>query len=263
MKRRMRTLAVVAVLLALLIALLCWPVYRQFQKERKDQELITAIKAVNEGQVMELLQEGANTNAHDSRESPSFGQVLRQFLDRLRHPGTQRKPPRGRSALCLSLQMLDPGDIRYDEHYERIALALLDHGANPNDAIPLGRTDSLSALAFTSGLGKHALVKKILEKGADPNIHHGLLLLKWADAESSRLMIAHGADVNTVDQFGETALMGAVVTDDIEMVRFLLQHGAKVDVKNRQGITAMTMPIRGSSPNRTKILALLRQYGAK
>ena len=81
MNHRKRPLAIVSALLVLLTALLCWPVYRQYEQERKDQVLIAAIKAGNEGRVLESLDEGANANAHDTGEPPSFGQMLRRFVD--------------------------------------------------------------------------------------------------------------------------------------------------------------------------------------
>src|SRR5579872_2393163 len=85
MNRKKRTIAIVAVLLALLIGLPCWLVHLQVEQERKDQALISAIKAMNTPKALELLSEGADGNARDKGEVPSFGQVLQRFLDRLQH----------------------------------------------------------------------------------------------------------------------------------------------------------------------------------
>ena len=144
--------------------------------------------------------------------------------------------------------------------YEEIALALLDRGANPNDA-----SDTVSVLALACLGGRHTLVKKMLEKGAAPNVGYfrDTPLMFMPDAESARLLIAHGAEVNAIDSRGGTALLSAVASGDIELIEVLLQHGAQVSVKDKKGFTPMTMQVDGSNSHHAKILALLRQYGAK
>jgi ankyrin repeat protein len=50
--------------------------------------------------------------------------------------------------------------------------------------------------------------------------------------ESVELMLGAGADINTVDQYGNTPLMYAAGFGHEKVVRFLVQHGAKVNVVN-------------------------------
>ncbi len=54
-----------------------------------------------------------------------------------------------------------------------------------------------------------------------------------------RKLLRDGADVNTADADGTTALMHAVVDADVDMVKLLVEAGAKVSVSNAAGSTAL------------------------
>jgi ankyrin repeat protein len=59
----------------------------------------------------------------------------------------------------------------------------------------------------------------------------------YADADSVRLLLNHGADPNISNDAGATALMWAV--EDPEKIRLLLRHGANVDVRSADGQTPL------------------------
>jgi uncharacterized protein len=103
---------------------------------------------------------------------------------------------------------------------------LLEHGANPNAVQKNGTT----ALMLAAGLGRGtgAFTKDYATEAE---------LL-----ESVRVLVAAGADVNAVDDKGETPLhFGAQASDDI--VRFLAEKGAKLDVKDHKGRTPVEMAL--------------------
>ena len=71
----------------------------------------------------------------------------------------------------------------------------------------------------------------MLEVGADPNIRNdsGSTALLWAieDIDKMRLLLDHGANVNSASDFGRTPLMLATALGRSEqVVRLLLDHGA-------------------------------------
>jgi ankyrin repeat protein len=75
--------------------------------------------------------------------------------------------------------------------------------------------------------------------------------------QTVKLTIELGADVNAMNERGNTALHGAAVHGYVAVVQFLAQHGAGLDVKNRKGET----PLKVSAGS--EMTALLRTLGAK
>jgi N-acyl-D-amino-acid deacylase len=95
-------------------------------------------------------------------------------------------------------------------------------------------------------------VKKLLEKGADPNEGRffGSSALTLAIINSNpaiiRELLAHGADVNAVDRHGSTTLMWAVGAEspDPAVVKELLERGVDPNAQNKLGESALTWAIR-------------------
>ena len=98
------------------------------------------------------------------------------------------------------------------------------------------------------------LMKLLLERGADPTIPNedgstpliaatGIGDLGSGDelpgtedeaVAATQLVLELGADVNAVDENGETAMHGAAYQNRPEVVRLLAEHGADVGVWNRK-----------------------------
>ena len=88
-----------------------------------------------------------------------------------------------------------------------------------------------------------AAVRTLLTAGADPNTRDetGASALMYAAVYSSpdemRLLIGKGADVNSANANGSTALMWSA--GETAKVDLLLQHGANVSAKTKNGTTAL------------------------
>lgn len=72
-------------------------------------------------------------------------------------------------------------------------------------------------------------------------------------------LVAAGADVNTVDNYGKTPLMYACVQSCIDEVLVLLEAGASVLPKNKDGQTALDFAKGNDTADREKIIALLEE----
>jgi ankyrin repeat protein len=75
-------------------------------------------------------------------------------------------------------------------------------------------------------------------------------------------LLAAGADVNSKDALGVTALMHAAYADyaEVDRVKLLLDHGADVNIRDSRGDTALRMAKRKGA---TKVVAMLVGAGAK
>ena len=71
------------------------------------------------------------------------------------------------------------------------------------------------------------------------------LFATLGDIEALRLRLLRGADVDDVDDEGNTALLVAVKKDRVEVALELLKNGADFRVRNRFNQTAMAVAVRG------------------
>jgi ankyrin repeat protein len=76
----------------------------------------------------------------------------------------------------------------------------------------------------------------------------------WADADADllsaadsgkiagvRAALAKHANINALDEFGNTALITAVGNADIALIKLLIARGADLQIKNNEGDTALTL----------------------
>ncbi|MEQ8954447.1 MAG: ankyrin repeat domain-containing protein, partial [Gammaproteobacteria bacterium] len=132
---------------------------------------------------------------------------------------------------------------------------LLQAGADPNVDVTRGQT----ALMWAANRGHSSVVKALLDHGADFSarsetreqyvksekeqdsnpaykywIEEGgntplIFAARSGDLESARFIVEAGADVNALSAFGTSALIMAVHGGNAELVNYLLQQGADVD----------------------------------
>ncbi len=129
--------------------------------------------------------------------------------------------------------------------------ALLAHGADPKLRTKAGT----EALMFAAGLGGAGRFTAFEDKQATE-----------ADfIDAARLCLERGADINAVNENGQTALHLAVTVRSEAFITFLIERGARVDVKDKQGRTPIDVAsgagARGrgaAAPVRDSVVALLR-----
>lgn len=96
---------------------------------------------------------------------------------------------------------------------------LLRRGANPNAVTKLGSTPFLLA----SEICDLDVIEACVEAGAD---------LDFAPS---------GADADTLNITGQTALFMATLKDRVDVVKYLISKGAQVDIQNRYGVSPLLL----------------------
>ena len=124
-----------------------------------------------------------------------------------------------------------------------------------------GQTDREQALEDAVANCDTALVKLLLDAGADPNVHnpYGTTVLERAvancDTTLVKLLLDAGADPNLPDNpYGTTVLEKAVSDCDTELVRMLLDAGADPNVHNPYGTTVLERAVANCDRALVKLL---------
>jgi ankyrin repeat protein len=213
--------------------------------------LILAVANAHFELAARLLDAGADANAAGP------GYTALHMISQVRKPGGgDNDPPPEGSGNLTSLQMVK---------------VLVDHGANLNarmtKRVNFGLT-SLNTVGATpfflaAKTADVELMRLLAKLGADPlipNADHSTALMAAAglgtrspgeDAgteseviEAMQVALDLGADLNAVDDKGETAMHGAAYKNLPGAVRFLAEKGAKIEVwnqKNKHGWTPLTI----------------------
>ncbi len=123
-----------------------------------------------------------------------------------------------------------------------------------NTSVPVGKSQkscpgatSLTPLQAASCAGHAAIVKKLLDNKADPNLatSTGKTPLAFAlnngKEDVVRLLVQGGAKPDTADAGGNTALLIAAKRGNLPLAEFLLKNGASAHARNRDGETALML----------------------
>lgn len=138
---------------------------------------------------------------------------------------------------------------------------LLDNGADIEDTTRNGET----ALMLAVEHGQEAAVRLLLKFGANVEAKCTPLIraARQRNETMVKILIEEGrADVNVKDRDGTTALLHSISTENISMVRILLERGADMNTKNNSGESALFITVKYCYNQLDDLMKLLLQSGA-
>ena len=110
---------------------------------------------------------------------------------------------------------------------------LIAHGADVNAVDKINRTPLKEALRHE---GEDKVVQFLIDSGADLDLSGALWeVCYWRDMKYLEWYLSLGADVNAVDNYGNTALSNCCYAGYTKKVRLLLKHGADPTILDNEG----------------------------
>jgi ankyrin repeat protein len=180
--------------------------------------------------VKRLLAHGANPNARLKR--PVIGR---------HHDGGDASLGEGTTPLMRATKTNDVAAMKL----------LLDAGASPFLTQKDYTTPLMIAAAGGARAGSYAAAFSVTEAGT---------------MDAMKLLLEYGADVNSFNANGQTAIHRAAQRGADQVVRFLADHGAKLNMKDKQGRMPVNLageptrnPGASPGPGHATTVALLRQ----
>jgi catechol 2,3-dioxygenase-like lactoylglutathione lyase family enzyme len=127
---------------------------------------------------------------------------------------------------------------------------LLENGARPDNC--------MFAIAWQNDVQAAALFKKYGAAITDKEGNHTpfVAAVMWKKLAVAQWFLENGAEVNTTDEHGNTALFYAVSKKySLDFIELLLRHGANAHQQNKEGVS----PMRVAEQNKQKrLLSLLK-----
>ena len=208
-----------------------------------------------------LIDHGADVNARDIKNATALWNACSKgnddVINVLLNAGADANPVEVGGHTCLHAAVM--GRCSKD-----ILQAVVDHGADVNAT----NKGNASALSIACCYGDADAIKILLKAGADTNnaeVDDGNTCLHNAvftscSKESLQAIIDHGADVNTTNNKGATALVIACLKGHLDAIRVLLNAGADLNITDTNGYTCLHIAADGYCSK--QVLQTVIDYGA-
>jgi hypothetical protein len=224
----------IAGLTVMTTVVLAWPVLNVLQtiSEKSTMKPMPPAKHFFEGPMLEVAQA---IDAADAQKAYTLAKAL----------GSERLNQYGNEGITL-LMYAGYKAIPEEPQKLQVVTALLKAGADALLESPPKDGSILSLVALRAeGPVRTAFLKAVLDGGVSPNVQEYYAagepyLFRFANQDtpdSLKLMVERGANVNTKDTLGNSAIMEAIGVFAIDEVNYLLDRGADPKVVNNLGVS--------------------------
>ncbi|CAG0901670.1 unnamed protein product [Cyprideis torosa] len=137
--------------------------------------------------------------------------------------------------------------VAIEKGHHSVVDALLAHGADPN----VTHKDGRSPLFVAIEKDHHSILDVLLSHGVDPNVTHkdgrsplhAAMKMNTEAFETAKLLVEKGANVDCIDEAGETPLHLCCKWGHEDLAKLLFSKGASRDIRNKDGQTACEVAI--------------------
>lgn len=206
----------------------------------RGRALRKAVRAEDIPRIKKMLKEGVGVNESQEASLACIATRRRnlELLDLLKEAGVDlNQGDRRNRASRTRTPLQEAARKGWAEGVEYLIKARVD----------LDAEDDVGATALTLAVraGKHGVAKKLLVAGASASGGKSARMAPLHEAaspEMATLLLEHGADLETRDRGGATALHHQARAGRADMVDFLLVSGADLEAKDERGRTALFCP---------------------
>ena len=208
-----------------------------------------------------LLDKGSNANVKTRTNQTALMEAIRlgqpEIIKLLLDKGADAnvKDQNNKTALILALEINE-----YNKNKKNIIRIILEQAKG----IDVNVTNFYGTPALFLSGGDNEIIKTLIDKGADVNARDANA--KYPDTtalmeavisdniEIVKILLDKGANINLQAKYGDTALMKAVQSGNVEIVKILLDKGADTNIKRSDGYTALMNAIMSNNINIVKLL---------
>lgn len=153
-----------------------------------------------------------------------------------------KAPPAGKDRAGNDLLAYTVALVRQQERGVEMVRALLDAGADIKASRSGENVDVLNIASPPTSDSTRALMRLLIERGADanavdPRLGDTPIRNMYEDLGLLELLVEHGADIDRIQSDGVPAVVNYISTQKWDMALYLIEKGASLDVVNSHGLS--------------------------
>lgn len=192
-------------------------------------------------------------SAFNSEKARTSGVLYPQFIRNISQVRSYKKLGKGKRCIFLNTDFPYESSNNIPKH-ERVFDEYLRSGAGTIEKYRQSATIDDERLRNAASIQEYLRNATVVEE--DVSDDETLVGDDFSDDRYDlvKRLVEHGADVDAVDSDGRTALMFAVLSENLQVVKFLIESGADINKVDNKGFSALVFAVILNNVDITKLL---------